>query len=242
MEFKPVHSAKWNAPFFAIWTAQAFSLVGSALVQFALVWWLTQSTGSATVLATATLVAILPGIFLGPLAGTLVDRWNRRAVMIVADGGIALATLGLVYLAATGALQVWHVYATMAIRATGAAFHWPAMQASTTLMVPRQQLSRVAGLNQTLQGAVNIVAPPTGALLLGVLPLPAVLGIDVFTALLAIAPLFFIHIPQPQKRLAARPGADDRAESVAKTSVWQDLRAGLSYVRSWPGRIRMWTS
>jgi len=74
----------WKAPFFTIWTGQAFSLLGSQLVQFALVWWLTKTTGSATVLATATLVALLPQVLLGPLAGALIDRWNRRLVMIMA--------------------------------------------------------------------------------------------------------------------------------------------------------------
>src|SRR5512137_606789 len=86
---------RWAAKFFTIWTGQAFSLVGSALVQFALVWWMTKTTGSATVLATATLVALLPQILLGPFVGALVDRWNRRLVMMVADGAIALATLVL---------------------------------------------------------------------------------------------------------------------------------------------------
>ena len=73
----------WASKFFVIWTGQAFSLIGSALVQFALVWWLTQKTGSATILATASLVALLPQIVLGPFVGTLVDRWNRRVIMIV---------------------------------------------------------------------------------------------------------------------------------------------------------------
>jgi DHA3 family macrolide efflux protein-like MFS transporter len=75
--------SNWKIPFFAIWTGQAISLVGSMLVQFALVWWLTESTGSATVLATASLVGLLPGIFVGPFAGALVDRW----VSLAGDGG-----------------------------------------------------------------------------------------------------------------------------------------------------------
>ena len=100
----------WAPHFFTIWTGQAFSLFGSSLVQFALVWWLTKQTGSATVLATATLVALLPQIVLGPLAGALVDRWNRRIIMIVADTSIALATLLLIYLFATDLVQVWHIY------------------------------------------------------------------------------------------------------------------------------------
>ena len=86
-------SSKWQGPFFTIWTGPAVSLLGSQLVQFALVWWLTETTGSATVLAGATIVALLSQIFLSPFAGALVDRWNRRAVMIVADTIIALARL-----------------------------------------------------------------------------------------------------------------------------------------------------
>jgi DHA3 family macrolide efflux protein-like MFS transporter len=156
-------------PFFTIWAGQAFSLVGSQVVQFALVWWLTQLTGSATVLATASLVALLPEIVLSPIAGAYVDRWNRRIVMIVADGLIALASLWLAYLFWIGATQVWHVYVILAIRAVGGSFHWPAMQASTSLMVPKEQLTRVAGLNQTLKGVLNIACPPLGALLLAIM-------------------------------------------------------------------------
>ena len=142
----------WKRPFFIVWTGQAFSLVGSMLVQFALVWWLTESTGSATVLATATLVGMLPSIVIGPFAGALVDRWSRRLVMMVADGGIALATALLAVIYLGGHMQPWHVYVLMFVRAVGGGFHWPAMQASTSLMVPREQLGRVAGMNQTLAG------------------------------------------------------------------------------------------
>ena len=81
--------ANWKGKFFTIFAGQSFSLFGSALVQFALVWYLTRQTGSATILATATLVAMLPQIVLGPFVGALVDRWNRRLVMMVADGAIA---------------------------------------------------------------------------------------------------------------------------------------------------------
>jgi DHA3 family macrolide efflux protein-like MFS transporter len=112
--------SNWAARFFTIWTGQAFSLFGSMLVQFALVWWLTQTTGSATVLALATLVALLPQVFLGPFAGALVDRWNRRMVMIVADSILALTMVGLAALAAMGAMRVGHVFAVMLIRSVGA--------------------------------------------------------------------------------------------------------------------------
>ncbi len=187
----------WAAKFFTIWTGQAFSLVGSALVQFALVWWLTQKTGSATILATVTLVALLPQIVLGPFVGTLVDRWNRRWIMVVADSVIALATAVLMVLFATGRIQVWHIYAISLIRSLGGAFHHPAMSSSTSLMVPNKHLARVAGANQLLQGIVTIFAPPLGALLISIFPTQAVLAIDVVTAIVAVIPLLFIAIPQP---------------------------------------------
>lgn len=224
---------RWAPRFFTIWIGQAFSLFGSSLVQFALVWWLTQTTGSATVLAMATLAAVLPQVVIGPFAGALVDRWSRRLVMLAADGLIALTTLALIGLYAAGQMQVWHVYAVMFLRSALGAFHWTAMQASTSLMVPNGQLARVAGLNQTLNGAMSIVAPPTGALLLGVLPIHGVLAIDVGTALLAVAPLLFITIPQPVHTLdAVAPGGE-----AARPSMWRDLRAGLRYVAGWPGLL-----
>jgi DHA3 family macrolide efflux protein-like MFS transporter len=202
--------------------------LGSALVQFALVWWLTESTGSATVLAMATLMAVLPSVFLSPFTGALVDRWNRRLVMMVADGLIALATVGLAGLFLMDAERVWMVYAVMFIRSAAGGFHWAAMQASTSLMVPEKHLSRVAGLNQSLRGGVNIIGPPLGALLLAVVPLQGILAIDVGTAMLAILPLLFIQIPQP---------ADERADSgsMAEVSIMQDVREGFNYVRGWPG-------
>ena len=222
---------RWAPRFFAIWTGQAFSLLGSMLVQFALVWWLTQTTGSATVLAMATLVAVLPGIVIGPFAGALVDRWNRRLIMIVADSLIALITLGLIYLYATGRMQVWHVYVAMSLRAALGGFHWPAMQSSTSLMVPKEHLARVAGLNQTMMGVMNIISPPLGALLLSVLPLGKVLAVDVVTAGLAVLPLLFVTIPQPERTASAA------ATGAARASVWADLRAGLRYVAGWPGLL-----
>lgn len=214
-------------PFFVVWGGQAFSLLGSQLVQFSLVWYLTQRTGSATILAFATMMAILPQVFLSPVAGALVDRWNRRYVMMAADGLIALATILLAALFAFDAVQVWHIYLLMFIRAAGGAFHWPAMQASTSLMVPEKHLSRIAGLNQALFGAMQIIAPPLGALLLGVLPMQFILSIDVVTAALAIGPLFFILIPQPER--------DPAAEGADATSVLSDMADGFRFVWGWPG-------
>lgn len=221
----------WAIRFFTVWGGQAFSLFGSALVQFALVWYLARETGSATILATATLVSLLPQIFLGPFIGALVDRWNRRLVMIVADSAIAVSTLGLVWLFATGRVEVWHVYVIMAIRSLGGAFHHPAMTSSTSLMVPDKHLARISGANQTLSGLINVFAPPLGAFLIETISTHNVLLIDVGTAALAVLPLLFISIPQPLRQSAQANGEAER------TSYWQDLRAGFAYVRSWPGLL-----
>ncbi len=219
----------WARRFFTIWSGQALSLFGSALVNFALIWWLTQKTGSATILAFATLAGMLPQVLVGPFAGALVDRWNRRWIMILADSSIALATLILVYLFATDQAQVWHVYAILAVRSVGGAFHFPAMSASTPLMVPEDKLTRVNGLNQTLQGLNGMVAPPVGALLISVLPTQGILMIDIVTALIAILPLFFFEIPQPERH--------DISQTGEKPSLLQDLREAITYMRAWPGLL-----
>jgi DHA3 family macrolide efflux protein-like MFS transporter len=221
-------SKPWAPRFFTIWTGQAFSLFGSQLVSFAIIWWLTQTTGSATVLATASLVGLLPQVILGPFAGTLVDRWSRRITMIVADGLIALATIVLAVLFALGHVQIWQVYTLLFIRSVCGGFHWPAMQASTTLMVPKEHLTRIQGLNQMLQGGMSIISAPLGALLLALLPMAGILAIDVVTALLAIIPLFFFQVPQPERN-------DLQPDALGKSTFWQDFRAGLSYVWGWPG-------
>lgn len=215
---------RWKVPFFSVWAGQAASLLGSQLVGFALVWHLTAMTGSAKVLVTAAMMEWLPRVFIGPVAGTIVDRWNRRRVMLGADSLIALATAAMIYLGWAGTIEIWHIYLLMMVRSIGGAFHFPAMTASTALMVPEEQLSRIQGLNQLLQGVMNIAAPPLGALLVEIIPLHGVLAVDIGTALLAITALFLVQIPQPK--------IDPNAE---KSSIWGDLRSGLQYVWGWTG-------
>ena len=217
----------WRKPFFLIWTGQSVSLLGSQLVQFALIWWLTAKTGSATMLAFASFFSYLPEVVLAPFAGALVDRWNRRKVMIAADGIIAAVTVVVATLFWLEAVQVWHIFVVLFLRALGNLFHWAAMKASTSMMVPEEHLARIAGINQAVYGGVNIAGPALGALLLGIIPLFGVLFIDVGTAMLAIIPLLFVVIPQPQ--------VSDRNEAVTVGSVLEDVRQGMRYVLSWRG-------
>jgi DHA3 family macrolide efflux protein-like MFS transporter len=223
------NASKWAPLFFTIWTGQTLSWVGSAVAQFGLVWWVTAKTGSATILALATLLSMLPGVVLGPVVGALIDRWNRRIVMLVADGIIALASLGLAYLFWVDSLEIWHVYIIMLIRAVGGTFHWPANQASISLMVPKEHLPRIGGLNQTIGGAVNIISPPVGALLLQIMPLYWIMMIDVITAVFSILPLLFIMIPQPDK-----PPAEATTASTVSV-IWGDMKAGFRYIWNWSG-------
>ncbi len=213
----------WKRRFFTIWAGQQASLFGSWIAQFGLVWWLTQETGSATVLATASLVAMLPRILIGPFAGTLVDRLPRRWLMVWVDLFVAALAFLLAFLFYTGAIEVWHIYLVMALRAVGGAFHWPAMAAATSLLVPEKHLTRIAGLNQTMQGLLSIVSPPLGALAVSFLPMHGVMGIDLVTFSFAVLPLLFLAIPEPA-----------RAEARRLTYV-SDLAAGFRYVWSWRG-------
>jgi DHA3 family macrolide efflux protein-like MFS transporter len=215
-------------PFLAVWAGQAVSLLGSQLVQFAVVWWLTGTTDSATVLAWASLVALLPQIVLGPFAGALVDRWRRRWVMIAADTGVAVATLVLALLFRRGLASVGWIYLLLLIRAAGAAFHWPAMQASTALMVPQAHLARVAGLNQALLGLASIAIPPAGAFAVESLPMAGVLAIDVATAVPAVVSLLLVAIPQPAQIAAG-----------CRPSVWADMKQGLHFVLGWPALMML---
>jgi DHA3 family macrolide efflux protein-like MFS transporter len=211
--------------FWAVWAAHALSLFGSMLVQFALVWWIARTTDSATALSIATLLVLLPGVLLGPVIGALVDRWDRRGIMLGADGGMAAVTLLLILLARADMLHLGPIYAALFFRSILETFHWSALQASIALLVPERHLARIAGLNQALSGALNMVAPPAGALLLGLLPLPGVLLVDVVTAALAMLALGFVRIP--------RPGGFGPARPVG----WQEIREDLEYVRRWSGAL-----
>lgn len=218
--------------FFIIWIPQIFSWLGSQLVQFALTWWLIQKTGSATVLVISTIMAVLPKVLIGPFAGALVDRWNRRLVMMIADGAIAVATAILALVYHLGVIQVWHVYIAMLVRAGGGLFHWPALTASTSLMVPEKHLARISGLNQTIFSLIFISAPPLGALLLKLLPVQGVLAIDVGTAVLAITPLLFVKVPQPVETVEPE-GAVVQPSFVS--SVLGDMHGGLRFISGWRG-------
>ena len=219
------NTENWTVRFIPLWVGQALSLLGSQLVQFAIIWYLTQTTNSATTLAIASMMGLLPQVLLSPFIGTWVDRGNRRLILIAADSTVALATLALAVLFAAGLIQVWQIYLALFIRAVAGGFHQSAFGASVVLLVPKEHLARVQGFNQALYGGLNILSAPFGAYLLAVIPMQGILGIDVGTALMAVLILLFIQIPQPESR-AATP-----------STFWQDFRAGFRYVATWRGLV-----
>jgi MFS transporter, DHA3 family, macrolide efflux protein len=222
--------SQWKFTFFKFWFTQALSLIGSGLASFSVIWWITEKTGSSTILATLAVASLLPGILLGPIAGALVDQFDRKWIMIISDAVSALLALLLVALFWTSSIQLWHICVINILRALAGAFQFPAVQSSTSLMVPKEQLARVAGLNQALQGMSMVAIPPLGALLLSVLPVHMILGIDVLTAVVAIGLLFSIHIPQ---------SISHQSITGVPMKVWQDMRAGFAFLREWPALINI---
>jgi DHA3 family macrolide efflux protein-like MFS transporter len=223
----------WPVPFFTIWAGQALAMITSELVQFALIWWLTESFGSATVVGIATMTALLPRALLGPFLGALVDRWNRRVVLLASHVAIILSLIYLGYLFRVDVVSIAVVYLIILVRACGKSFQMPAMLASTALMVPEKRLSRVAGLNQMVQGVMLVVAPPLGAVLVHTLPLHTIIAVDIAGAFLAGVVLMIVSIPNPPRVVSSE------AQLAGWRSLWQDVRAGVRYVWNWRGASEM---
>lgn len=220
-----MENKRWATRYYTLWAGQALSLLGSQLVQFAIIWYLTTTTNSATTLAFASMMGLLPQVLLSPFIGTWVDRGNRKFIMIAADSTVAVTTVALAALFAFGVVQTWHIYLALLVRAVAGGFHEFAFGASAVMLVPKDQLARVQGFNQALYGGLNIISAPLGALLLSILPMQGILAIDVSTALLAVTILFFIAIPQPERN------------EQAPLTFWQDFTAGFRYIITWRGLV-----
>jgi len=211
-----------------LWISQAASLFGSAVVDFALAWYLTRETGKATVLATALMAALIPQIVLGPFVGPLIDRWSRKKIMIISDAAISLLTAVLVVLFITGTVQIWHIYAIMVGRSIGGTFQNPALGASIPMLVPEKQLVRANGLFQMLQYTIRVIAPIAGAMLMESLEMQWVLSVDIITAVIAIGCLLPLGIPQPPRTTLA-----------VKANYFGDMRQGFRYIWARQGLVML---
>jgi len=170
------------------------------MVSYAIIFWLSITTGNPAIIAWATLASFMPQALIGIFAGVWVDRLDRKAVMMAADSFIALATLALAVMLMRGESSYGYFYALFACRSVGSAFHQPALQACTPLIVPERDLTRMAGVNQIIQSVCGIVAPVTGAALLAVMEIKYILLFDVGGAVVAISSLLAVRIPNPDRK------------------------------------------
>ena len=215
--------------FLIIWFGQLISLVGSGLTGFALGVYLYQRTGQATQLALSMVAATLPNLLLLPFAGALVDRWDRRRVLILSDTGAALVTLALFVLLATGRLHVWHVYVGNALSSALGAFQRPAYMAVPSLLVPRKQFGRAGGLMQVADAVSTIVAPLLAGFLIAAVGIEGVLLVDLATYLFAVGTLLAVRIPNP-----VRP-----APPAGRGSLLREAAFGWIYLRGRRGLMGM---
>jgi len=214
--------------FIIIWLGQVLSLTGTAMTAFALTIWAWQVTGEATVLALVGFFSFAPAVIFSPLAGALVDRWDRKLVMILADLGACLSTAAVLLLYVTGNLQVWHLYVTGAIASAFQSFHFPAYSAAITMIVPKEQYARASGMISMAQSASGVFAPVFAAIVLGFAGFASVMAIDILTCLAAVAVVLSSTIPSPPVSDEGRKGRG----SLLKESLY-----GFRYIRERSGLL-----
>ena len=213
------------AGFSVVWFGQVVSVLGTGMTQFALTIWAWQVTGQATALALVGFCGFFPLIVMTPLAGALVDRWNRKLVMILSDLAAGLATIAIFVLLKTGHLEIWHLYAAAAFSGVFGAFQFPAYSASITLMLPREQYTRANAMLGLVQSISSVFSPIAAGALLVFVDIGGILTIDIATFVFAIGALLVIPIPQP----APAPAGEARRQSL-----WADSLFGFRYVFARP--------
>jgi hypothetical protein len=221
--------------FVVIWSGQVVSLFGSGLTAFALGVWVFQQTGSVTLYTWAALAATAPATRAAPLAGALVDRYDRRRMMMLADAGAALATAALAALLVAGRLGLPALYALLAASALFGSLQFPAFSAATTLLVPARHLGRASGMVELGRGAGQVVAPLAAGALIGVIGVAGVITVDLATFLVAVATLAAVRVPAPPAAAAALAPTPDGA--AAAPSLLGEARAGWRYLRGQPGLV-----
>lgn len=215
--------------FVIIWVGQFLSMAGSFMTSFALGIWAWEKTGSAQALALVGVFTYAPLIIATPLVGVLVDRWNRKLVMMLSDLGAVVASVVVFILYVSGNLEVWHIYATTAFASVFQAFQWPAYSSTVTLMVPKKHYNRASGMASMVESTSNIVGPVLAGALIGVIGVRGILIIDMATFLIAIISLLIVIVPQPVvKRI-----------KFTFQQFWQDVIFGFRYIFSRPGLLRL---
>ena len=207
--------------FIIFWLGQMLSLIGSAMTWFAFTIWAWEVTGKASALATISFFAFLPTVLFSPVAGALVDRWNRKLVMLLSDLATAIGTLTIFMIYTFGELQVWHIYAVSILAGFFTAFQYPAYAAAVTTMLPKEDYTRAEGMLGSARALSGILAPILAAALLGRISLSGIMLIDLATFLFAFGTLLVIHIPQPRQTATGLE---------SKGMFWQEVQFGFRYI------------
>lgn len=209
-----IMTRKWKKTFYTYFFSQAFTLLGGAMAQFAIIWWLTEKTGSATVLAMAALAGLLPQALTGPIAGVLVDRYSRKVMIIAADilRGVAAVVLCIAFV--MNLTPLWLIFVMLGIRSVGAAFHSSAKQAITPLLVPEEELLRISGFNQILNSASSIAGPVLGIAVFNLLGMEQVLLLDILGSAIACIALLLIKVPKVRNKDASSGNSNMKAELI----------------------------
>jgi DHA3 family macrolide efflux protein-like MFS transporter len=210
--------------FVLIWAGQTVSVIGSRLTSFALGIWVLRETGSTTAFALIFVAMALPALLISPIAGALVDRWDRRVTMIACDAICALTMLALALLLANDALAIWHIYAGVGITAVANAFLQPAYWASIPLLTPKDRLTRVNGMVQTGFALAQVGGPLLAGVLVAAVSMHGVLIVDALTYVVATLLMAIARVPRPVRE----PDAED-------DNVWREAAIGWRYVRERPG-------
>lgn len=182
--------------FFVLWSSQTVSALGTAMTEFALTIWVYEQNGSASSVTLLTICIFLPTILFRFIAGTVVDKWDKKQIMLIADFVAACGTLTIFILYSVSALQTWHLYVINILLSFMNAFQCPASYVATSLLVPKEQYTRVSGLQAFAGSAVSILAPALGSIMLSVGDLSLVLIFDLVSFAVAfLTLLFFVKIP-----------------------------------------------
>lgn len=214
--------SNWYKNIVLFLSSQAISLFGSFLVQYAMMWYITLSTESGVMMTIYIICGFIPTFILSPVAGVWADRYNRKMLIVLSDGLIALATLILAILFLMGFDDIWLLFLMAAIRAFGTGIQTPAVGAILPQIVPKNKLTKVNGINGSIQAIIMFVSPLVSAALLGMATMEIIFFIDVVTAAIAIGTLLiFLKIPLHEK-----------AKDKQTTSYLSDFKLGLQYVNS----------
>lgn len=201
-------------------SSQTVSLFGSSLVQYAMMWHITLTTESGLMMTLYIICGFIPTFILSPIAGVWADRYNRKILIIIADALIAIATLILAVLFVFGYDAIWLFFVMAAVRAFGAGIQMPAVGAILPQIVPQEKLTKVNGVNGSIQAITMFVSPMVSAALLGLTSIEVIFFIDVITAAIAIFTLLFFLKVAVHKKAAEKQ----------TTGYFADFMQGLQYV------------